>query len=897
VFIVFNSLKSKMIAPITCVLLILVAFMVIFVSLSTRNLAGTLTDERIDAVSSSAVAYIERLEEINRANTHIISHSENLRWFVRMWNGGVVNPVQHREMLFDYLNQRKRDLNVSAFVITDANGDVLIRTHEFRAADRYGDSGFVSPTIYLAHNNGEITTVYSSTPTMNMGLSSAAPLIDSGNIIGTVSGISDFDVINFAAQIAETFNAEATIYSRDFSAGEDIFAVSSTTLRDGAGNLLLGTPADPYMVERVIHGGQSVTSELEINGIPYHAYHFPLSGWDGAAGMLFVGFSNENAVSAMGSLQTMLILIGIAGLIFAVVVTMLVLLKLLSPLSALAANAHEVAKGNINVNFRTNNKDEIGQVSNAFWFVVRSLYALTESIQKGESEIRRGNMLFRLADERLEGTFDEILSNVNDITDESTEIFEMLTEPILIVDSQMNMLYANKAIRAHTGVAGDYAGMHVNDFLHGNISEHSLVQKALASGKPEIDIELQLQLNAKQLFDLHVSCIPIVRDNVVNGMVILLSDETQKMNAQRLSEKRSMYRAMRTEKITTSVSTAFEKGHLDIRMEKSEFDSDTEQIAAKQDAVDNIIKKATDTVKGYVDEITATLQAIAGNNFDVNINREFIGDFGSIKDSILLITDSVSSLVKEIQSASAKVENGAGKISEGAQGLMANFEEQATALADVRQAVTNLTDKTRITADDASRANSLSHRVQDAANVGSGHMADMSQAMDEIKASSAEIAKVVEIIENIAFQTNLLALNASVEAARAGEHGKGFAVVAEEVRSLAGRSAAAAKETSEMLATSLTRVDIGASKTHLTSEALSNIVSITTNVAEVVANIAKLSNEQAEEIGTIRQSMDTIYQGQLDNADTVQNNASVCEELSEQSSVLRSLIGRFKIRK
>jgi len=226
---------------------------------------------------------------------------------------------------------------------------------------------------------------------------------------------------------------------------------------------------------------------------------------------------------------------------------------------------------------------------------------------------------------------------------------------------------------------------------------------------------------------------------------------------------------------------------------------------------------------------------------------------------------------------------------------MTSFEEQASAMSEVREAVDILTDKTQKNAADAKSANELSEQVQVVANIGSQYMRDMSEVMEEIKLSSAEIAEVASIIETIALQTNLLAINASVEAARAGEHGRGFSVVADEVRNLAGRSAKAARETAEMISKSLSRVDEGVAKSIETTEALQKIVKVTVNVTDVISNIADASNEQAEEIIKIQNNMEAIHRNASDNTSAVQSNASISEELSSQANMLMSLVDRFKI--
>ena len=371
--------------------------------------------------------------------------------------------------------------------------------------------------------------------------------------------------------------------------------------------------------------------------------------------------------------------------------------------------------------------------------------------------------------------------------------------------------------------------------------------------------------------------------------------EEQMLQAKELSEKINTYQNTEANDIVKHLNEGLSKGILqfDFSIEKS--DEDTAQAAIAYKQIGDTMSHAVTFIKGYVDEIAHLLQEFSNENFDVATKQNYMGDFIAIKQSIDGLTRSIGTLVSDIQKTTAQVEIGAHQISHSTQSLMSSFEEQAAALSGVREAVNTLTDKTHKNAADAQSANGLSEQVQNVANTGSQHMRDMSTVMEEIKISSSEIAKVASIIEGIAFQTNLLALNASVEAARAGDHGKGFAVVAEEVRNLAGRSSEAAKNTSEMIAKSLERVNDGVAKSAETAQALEKIVEVTSTVTDVISNIATVSNEQAEEISRIQNNIEAIHRGADDNISVAQGSASVSEELSSQANVLMSLVNRFKI--
>lgn len=883
-----SSLKVKIITPIVVLLLLVVGLIVVYVSFTTEELANDLTHERIVAASQTARTFLGSLEEINELTTLTVANDLTILTRVRHWNMDTIRD-QARSLLLDYLIDLKGELGISAFVVTDRDGTVILRTYD---AERYDYDGTADPLIAAALR-GEVATAYTTSDSIPIALASSVPLLEGMSVIGTLTAIVDMGTADFVDEFGDVFNAVVTVFSGDTS-------IASTLLLPGTDTRAVGTQVAAPVAEAVLGRGEHLTLDLNIFGVlPHTAYYFPLRNHAGdAVGMFFVGFSREAVIDTTDAMRGTLILIGVGGLVIAVIVVLLLIVKLLKPLGDLTVGANEIAKGNMAVNFRADRRDEIGKVSRAFAEIVKSLNILDENFVEAQSAVNRGNMLHKLEDTRLEGAFADIFTRTNAITREFHDCLEQFTEPFIVMSRDHKVLYANKVIRDVVGIANteDVVGMHINEFIKADMAGHSSLIAALSESTQQLGATIQLEPDSGQILDLEFSCVPFFVDGAVGGMLITMTNLTRIMDLQRQTDKLNGYRNQRTEKLTETIITAFEKGNLDVSIPKSEYDQETKDIALEQDAVEAIVQKATGTIKGYVDEITQTLQEIANNNFDVRIDREYIGDFGSIRDSIAMITESVSSLVNEIQNASMGVEFGAGQISESTMALMQSFQDQAGAMNEVREAVSTLTYKTRKNAEDASSANMYSDQVQQAAAEGVQHMEDMSAAIEEIKQSSAEIAKIVSIIDSIAFQTNLLALNASVEAARAGEHGKGFAVVAEEVRSLAGRSAEAVKDTSDMIAKSISRVDVGVAKSAQTAEALRNIATTTASVSSVVANIATVSNEQADEITRIQNSMEAIYRGSSENSSSVQNNASVSQELSSQASTLRSLIGRFKIR-
>ena len=298
----------------------------------------------------------------------------------------------------------------------------------------------------------------------------------------------------------------------------------------------------------------------------------------------------------------------------------------------------------------------------------------------------------------------------------------------------------------------------------------------------------------------------------------------------------------------------------------------------------------------YIFDISDKLQHMAEGNLTIDVDIDYIGDYAPIKSSLITILDSLNDTLSQISDASLAVSQASKQVAYGAHSLAQGSTEQAASIEVLTGAVADIN---RMAKENSDLTTEAKNEVVEAGQLMGTCIDQMAQtlaAMQTIDEKSKNILNTTKVVDDIAFQTNILALNAAVEAARAGMHGKGFAVVAEEVRSLATRSAEAAKQTDELISSSAVSVAEGSRLVEQVNETLLSVAAIAKHQSGIIDNIQLSSAEQSSAFEQVNVDINQVTKVVQQNSATAEESAAASEEMSAQSSMLQELLSKFRLR-
>jgi methyl-accepting chemotaxis protein len=479
----------------------------------------------------------------------------------------------------------------------------------------------------------------------------------------------------------------------------------------------------------------------------------------------------------------------------------------------------------------------------------------------------------------------------------------------------------------------------------GEIS-HKIIEKDWVKADAANTVNAMTRENARQTIQLFIAQDKAQQDDIyarieANKKIIgeslatldrLIYKPEGKAMLARLTEARAAYVASFTQ---VGKLLAEEKREDALRLFQAEtlprLASLQEQINALADLQRKIVEESSDEIKAGIDSTLSLILVLGGGAIVIGIVAAFLitrrllgqlggepddaaeiagriaagdlavpidtkaGDQASLLVALKKMRDSLAEIVDGVRAGTETIVSASGQIATGNMDLSSRTEEQASSLEETASSMEELTSTVKQNADNARQANTLAQSASAVASQGGMVVSQVVETMESINESSKKIVDIIAVIDGIAFQTNILALNAAVEAARAGEQGRGFAVVAAEVRSLAQRSAAAAKEIKELIGKSVERVDVGSKLVDQAGVTMQEIVTSIKRVSDIISEITAASTEQTAGIEQINLAITQMDQVTQQNAALVEEAAAAAQSMQDQAHNLEQAVSVFKL--
>ncbi len=527
------------------------------------------------------------------------------------------------------------------------------------------------------------------------------------------------------------------------------------------------------------------------------------------------------------------------------------ILRRVSRLTLIQNNMKLLATGEFEsikeVHFNTH--DEIKEINESFLEVIHSIIHLSSAVTEVSEKNRKGDINIAIDTTEFNGEYKVLVEGINGLT---SEFATMVTDIVSVVREVGFGNFDAELQQTHMYVGGKAI----------IVTRIDTFKEQLNKLKKEIGFIINSVKQGK-VTDLHV------RHEEFDGEWNVI--------VQGLDDIVTQFRDPLTD--IFHACTTFAQGDLSVQLSGS--------YIGEFKMFKDVIEGAGTAINSYVKEIEYVIGEIVNDNYKIEIEREYVGDFRVIKTSLLTLVDRLNLSINSIVGTASAIAQSADASAETSVSLAESSSIQNQAITELLVDIEKVIDTTKTNASHAISAKDLAARTLGNAKSGNEQMQEMLTAIQEISIASRRIENIIDIIEDIAFQTNLLALNAAVEAARAGANGKGFAVVAEEVRSLAGRSAKAALETKELISQSIEKVNLGTEKSNATSESLDNILKHIDEVSHLIDNIATSSNKQSIDISGFGAKLNSISDAANKHTSTSEESAAIVEEILGQTEHLK----------
>ncbi len=495
-----------------------------------------------------------------------------------------------------------------------------------------------------------------------------------------------------------------------------------------------------------------------------------------------------------------------------------------------------------------NRNDQIGDFN-------RALYSMQVKMNADLSEITET----ATASERIKQALDQVTGNV------------------MMADADLNIIYMNNAAvemfkRNEADFQKDLPNLNVDTLIGTNIDvfhKDPSHQRGLLARITET-VRADLMIGGRSMV---VIATPVIDGDKRLGTVVEWIDKTQEVKIQ--------------EEIDSIVNNV-KLGQLENRIDLADKEGFFAQLSTG-------INDLTDVVEQVISEIAYVMSGVAEGDLTREITKSYQGTYATCKEDINSSLHKLSDVFGQVKQSAEFINDSSQEIASGNNNLSQRAEQQAANLEQTASSMEELTSTVKNNADNAQQADQVASSARQLAESGGEIVASAISAMEEINDSSNKIAEIIGVIDEIAFQTNLLALNASVEAARAGEQGRGFSVVATEVRNLAQRSATAARESKELIQSSVQKVRSGTEFVNQTGKSLTDIVTGVKKVGDIVAEIAAASSQQSQGIEQVNQAVAQMDEITQQNAALAEQASAASVSMSEQSNQMSQLLAFFKI--